>query len=632
MSDDYSISYSYQSGDPAPDSRINQPASADIDNTLYAVADIERVDLRNGGVLLIDRNSDAQMISAQEVSIALNSCRTFRTLEGHAEFLAATIPQLAGQQADVLNVLKSVRDNGLLTTAESVCQRLCPAGTPTATDLPPTRVFVITCDRPPAVKRLLESMLQVGNLSRHEHLFLVDDSRDPQNADQNRDAVETFNLTSPRDMHYIGAAEQQRLMNTLISELPACEQDIRFLIDRQQWTGQKTYGLARNICLLFSVGRRAIVMDDDVICAAVASPLQHEGLAFDDAEREVEFYSSEQDILNRARRMDFDPLTGHASCLGLTMAQAINRLGIDALQASDLEGAKAAYLDLWDADSPVLMTQSGTLGDPGTVGTQWIYSLSGASAQRALQAPGGLEGALSNRHYWLGQPRPMFSKMAVISQVTGLDNSRLLPPYFPVFRGEDYLFGAMTELLHPRATTLDYPWSVPHFPLEQRSGNPAPPPVTGRGNINLGKYVTDRTLYRTGISVETRLVGLSQLVRELAETSDSGLLALFRTEVAENQGAQAQRLAARLQDGSPRPATWQAWLQQSIGNLNASMQSVTRPQDLPRVPDNLGDQAILDEFRGHATGFAGSLAKWPAIRSAAHSTTENLLSGRDLLP
>jgi hypothetical protein len=58
--------------------------------------------------------------------------------------------------------------------------------------------------------------------------------------------------------------------------------------------------------------------------------------------------------------------------------------------------------------------------------------------------------------------------MAVMSQATGLDNSHLLPPYFPVFRGEDYLFASLVVCLHPDAAVLDFNWSIPHLPLEQR--------------------------------------------------------------------------------------------------------------------------------------------------------------------
>lgn len=635
MADDYNISYSYQTGPgtPAqqpPSTPVTDPATI-ADTALYAFGDCARVDMQNGGTLLIHKHSDSQMTVAPEVSIALHSCRTFRTLAQHVDVLTTTIPQLANQQADVANVLNMVKDAGLMTSAESVCQRLSPDAT-SAVDLPPTRVFIITCDRPPAVQRLLESMLHAGNLSRHERLFLVDDSRDPQNAELNREAAAKFNLTSSRDIQYVGAGEQQQLLDALVGELPEHEKGIRFLIDRRRWSNHKSYGLARTICLLLSVDCRAIVMDDDVICAAVASPHKREGLAFGDSPREVDFYASEQDILSRTVKADFDPLTGHAQCLGLTMTQALKKLGVDDLQEQHLQEANATYLNLWQADSPILVTQSGTLGDPGTKGTSWIYNVDPASAQRLLASPGGLESALDKRHYWMGQPCPLFTRMSVISQVTGLDNSHILPPYFPVFRGEDYLFGAMVEYLHPQAVVLEYDWCVPHFPLETRQGGTDNKPNAGKGSAYCSKYITDHTLYEPGISAETRLNSLTVLIRELVETSDQGLLTLYRTEAAEEQGSQLKATTSKLQDGTSRPQAWQAYLQQRQSGVNEAMQSVARLKDVSDIPDSYDEQTILDEFRDYAGEFAVALEGWAAIREAALNITNGMLNARQLTP
>ncbi|MEP4149553.1 MAG: hypothetical protein ABJL54_20210 [Halioglobus sp.] len=590
---------------------------------LYAFTECEVVHMLNGAVMLLDRFSDAQLLVGAPVAQSMQLCRKFRTLEHHADVLASSVPELAGQQADVMNVLNMLKDAGLLVTADSVCERL-NADVAAPVDLPPTRVFIITCDRPTAVERLLESMQRTGNLSRHESLFLIDDSREQANADQNRDAVERFNLTSPRDMHYFGADETRHFMDTLIAEQPDQEDAIRFLIDREKWTDHKTYGVARNLSLLLSVGCRAIVMDDDVICSAYQSPYKKDGLEFRPVDREVDFYTNQQDMLNNAQPAELDPLSGHAKCLGLTIGQAARKLGDKPITPADLADANSGSFILWDAESPVLVTQSGTLGDPGSPNTAWLYFSSGDSLQRLMSFSGGLQGALTGRNYWMGYPRPCFTKMAVMSQVTGLDNSQLLPPYFPIFRGEDYLFGSMTEYLHPNSATLHYDFCVPHIPVDERNANAEPEPSDGKGRLSIGKYITDHTDYQAGISPEARLTNLAAMAKRLSETDDRGLQSLYRKEVAELQGLDQVQLDGLLKDGTIRSPEWQGWLQQSASNVNQSMQQTANVTDMPNLPEGSDTSSLLKQFRDYATGYAGALNAWSEIRTAAIKATEQI--------
>jgi len=472
MSSDYDISYSFSIGGA-------EPAKPPADDRLYAFGDCEECNLGNGAVLLVSRTRAAQAVVSRDVAIALDHCREFRSLATHARYLTEYMPELGGDIAGVRGVLEHVRDNGLLESAANHAQALSvPA---TAATVAPSRAFIITCDRPEAVARLLDSLLAGADLSRHEMLFLVDDSRDPDAVVRNRELVENFNLQSPRDMRYFGLSEREALISALSTRLPQHSRPLRFLLDRTHWDGHATYGLARNLCLLLSVGKRALIMDDDVLCRAFESPYRRQGLAFREGLCEADFYPDASSWNQRLQPQAEDPLQKHLLCLGRGLGDALQRLGFEPLEPADLDNSQEKILRGLGATSPVLITQNGTLGDPGTGDTSWAYSLTGESLSRLLAGPGNVAAKLAARQYWMGWSQPCFAQRANMSQLTGLDNSALLPPYFPAWRGEDLLFGALTHYLHPDSLVLNYPFAVPHLPLQTPSGDIPNDPAEAHG-------------------------------------------------------------------------------------------------------------------------------------------------------
>jgi hypothetical protein len=629
MADNFNISYSFNIDTGADSQPGASPAPGADAEPLYALMNVKPLNLGNNRALLIHEHSGAQLLVAMQVATALHALAIFRTMDGHVQKLTETVPELKDQHESVRRVLDMIRDAGLLTSAETVCTRLKEKST--RREQAPTRVFIMTCDRPRALERLLQSMIMAGNLGRHEELFIVDDSRDPANVELNRDLVRQFNLTSPVDMRYVGRQEQSQLVRGISAQVPGSETHLDFLVGSERWAGYKTYGRTRTLCLLLSVGRRAIVLDDDIVCAAVATPHRADGVGFR-SNRLSDFYESEQDMLSRTRREDFDPLSGHATCLGLDLGHALDELGAHDFRPAGLKGANSLYLSQWDADSPVLLTQAGTVGDPGSPSSNWIYMLDRESAQRLLSSPMGLDGAMRSHHFWRGQPRPTFSKMAYISQMTGLDNASYLPPYFPVFRGEDSLFGAMVEHLHPRAAVLEYDWAVPHLPLDVAERREETPPHSGRGYFSMEKYLTDRTLYEENVGFDTRHKRLVLLLRELSEHSDDGLLTLFRTEVAEYQRTQEEVFTRLLQDGIARPERWSNYLQQGLANLRDAMGQPAKLQEIAAIPDDASDRLILDTFRQYTGEFAAALEAWAGIREASVGVTAQLLAEGALRP
>jgi len=616
MSSDYDISYSFTLNSQSPPAR--DPASTE---DLYAFGACEEFNLGDGAVLLVSLARARQAVVTRDVAIALGHCREYRSLAGHARHLTQYMPELGGDEQGVRRVLESVRDNGLLESAADGAQRLADAPRDVAA-LPPSRVFLITCDRPDAVERLLESMLSGADLSRHRALFLVDASREEGNAARNRELVQNFNRTSPVDMRYFGAAEREALIDDLIRRLPDAEDAVRFLLDRRRWEGHATYGLSRTLCLLLSVGCRAIMLDDDVLCRAIDSPYRSDGLQFYEGMSEADFYPDPEAWMRTPPRRE-DPLSGHLQCLGLGLGATLDKLGLASPAPRQFEHSEERLLRRVAADSRVLITQSGTFGDPGTGDTAWAFSLTGDSLARLLAGPASVEDKLTHRQYWMGWSRPTFSGRANMSQVTGLDNSAALPPYFPAWRGEDLLFGALVEYLFPHAFVLNYAWAVPHLPTEARVGDATARADVAGGMSLLESYIAARRPGDYAPGPLERYPALVDILRALGESSDTELAAAYRRELGQARADAVRNLGDLLRKAPADNTQWRVMLEERRRVYLKALGDGDVPVRIGGVPADMPEHAIWDHFRQLASGFATALAAWPAIREAAAALDVN---------
>lgn len=598
---------------------------------LVAFSGCELVTINSGAVLVINRHNGRQVMMSPQVVEGLKSCTTFRTIGDHAQQLAALRPELQGRPELAVQALENLLAGGMLLRAAELAPRLAGEA---AQPLPPTRIFVITCDRPEAVERLLDSMLREGKLSRHEALFLVDDSREPASRAANRDIVARFNTRSPTDMQYIGEEAQRALLAGLTDALPEARAGLHFLLERERWAGHGTYGRARTLCLLLSVGYRAIVMDDDVLCQALLPPISEGGLGIaGGALRQAAFASDREALMRAATPADFDPLSGHASLLGSTVGRAVATFCPEGLDPAQLEGMNAGLVSMLEADTRILVTQTGSWGDPGTSSPHWVLMLGPDSLSRLLAVPQGLAQLLENRSSWLGSTRPTLIKMATLSQMTGLDNSALLPPYFPAFRGEDRLFGAMVEAMHHRATALEYGWCVPHLPIESRSFNIREPIAASGGISMFARYLTDHIDYKDASDPASRLQHLAQDARRIAARSDQDLVLDYRTELARSHAEQLTMIGNQRQNtGSLGSEAWSAYLQRAEEEVQQALAQLQSPRDIRGVPADSSEASVLAAFRDMASGFAGALEQWARVREVAPAVTADLQAGGQFTP
>jgi len=515
----------------------------------------------------------------------------------------------------VRQVLESVRADGLLISAEVYTQLLAPSGRPVATGDPPV-VAVITWERPDALARCLDSLAENCDLSAVARIVVVDDSDTDTVISRNRQTAKALAARSPVPVQYVGAIEQAAFIERMVKQSPSLEAAIRMLASRERWAGHWTSGLARNMALLLSTGERLLVLDDDIVCETFDPEHRRSGVSFGDRPREYLHYGSPGDWQHLRAEQDTDPLARHARILGQGLGDALGAQGIRGLTPACFEGAEVAFLEGLDERSPVLLTECGSLGDPGTDANNWLTGLEGESLERLLHDADSVSGALNHRNCWLGRGAVHVSMRGNMSQLTGLDNRRLLPPYFPIMRGEDRLFGNLLAFLHPHGVTIDQPFSIAHLPIPPRQWSGKDNDYRLPGNFP-GFFLEDlvERPIETPLREPLQRLGLvARRFEELAAMNHAEVLEHALDRRLDNMSRAYCRLKAMQAPNEGAPQPWRDFVDRAVSALNRALVETEAAAGLSGYPADLRGEALTAWWRDSWSQFAQALRVWPAVR------------------
>ena len=587
--------------------------------------------LPGGNLLLRNTRTGERAMVKPDVYTALLSCNQFRTLDKQIERIIASNPGMQGQQSNMRDVLQSMLDSGIMISARKTCDALKRPGGQLPHDKEeggdPDRpvVVIITWERPAALERLLKSMGANCDIGKFHQLYIVDDSRKPENINKNRELIAKFALDTKKPIQYFGQTEQQSLLDNLSRQLPAHEEAIRFLADQSRWSDYWTSGLARNIALLLSSGRRLVMLDDDTICDVYDPGRPKPNITFSDSPREADFFQNVQEWAPQRLALNPDPVDRHMQCLGTTFSEAVHVLGQSNLKPVGFTNASALEVAELQADSPVIITECGVFGCPGTNTNTWLPDMAPASIERMLASRQKTTNALNTRMVWTGRNQPHFSPRPNMSAITGLDNRQTLPPYFPILRGEDRLFGYLLDFVFPTAVTLDYPWAIPHLPIPQREWRDIDRDFTPGASFPTF-FFAQMLDYKASCHAEApavRLATLSAFFCDLAATADDTLAASQRDAVLHNISGELRHLDELLASADSAPAQWQEYLNNGIEQLNKAFDQASR-EDYPLKgqPQSLEGTELIAFWKKNWRGFAAALEAWPEIREAAAEIME----------
>ncbi len=610
--------YRYNYANTANPNRANAPQE-----DLWSFSQINTLPGPSGTVILHNPRSDARMVITADVAQALSFCHPFRTIGEHASAISSAVGALKGQEVGVAQTLKSIADAGLLHSARLTLNELISGEAPDTTSVnanAPLRLFILTCDRPMALERLLAS-IQAKPLSPCVNgLWVIDDSRNPANELENQRLSAEANSRGSLSVQHFGTRERAELIQQLATHCPKTESSINFALNRDRWPGQPTHGVARNLAQLLSVGYRAIIFDDDMLCEAVAPPMTAKPLRFGTiTQREAVLYGSSEELNRHKMVLETSPITMMANHLGNTFA-GLAHTSQSFRDLRSLAGVEGQLALRFMPSSQVLLAQTGSWGDPGTGGGNWLFFLPKASRQKLLESGDNLEALIAARASWVGFKGPTLTAYGAMSGMTGLDNRELLPPYLPASRSEDIMFAIMLQRIHPRSMVWNSEWSVPHSPVDSRADRADLRPITAEAGIaNLADWLGREPKDQWGLPPERLLTGLADQVRRLATMSPQELNKLVSLEVLSKQSNLLDRTAELLRElptisESPNRIRWQSFLEATREGLVTAVQTA-KPAPLEAIsgPNGFNEVAILGQE------LADLLDAWPTLREVARN-------------
>ena len=243
-------------------------------------------------------------------------------------------------------------------------------------------------------------------------------------------------LRGSLNVFYVGATETAQLKSDLRGgDIPSHVIDYTF--------DQHGIGGNRNIGLLLARGGNTLMIDDDVECRIWRSPDGDDALAIagHSDPRHWEFFETREQAVGIGP-VDVDFCGEHAKVLGLPLVDLL--ADCDPVDWSGACGhVPAALLD--ESRTPIVrMSFAGLAGDSARYCPHQLLFASGPVHDAMAADEHVFRMALSSREVRRIVRRPTVSHdWACMTYCVGIDLASYVPPFSPVGRNEDGLFGAM---------------------------------------------------------------------------------------------------------------------------------------------------------------------------------------------
>jgi hypothetical protein len=463
----------------------------------------------------------------------LQGCVGAKTLDAHRRHIL-----VAGALEDPSRIGPSLRElvaQGLLRRLD-MCN-LAALSSSTKHFVPGNLTIGIpTADRPRALKRCLSSLLlHLERFGEAPQVLIVDGSKQASNEHANRQVVRDFKKKTMIPITFIGTLEITEISGFVISRGfdPAV---VRFAL-----SGGFT-GANRNVITLSTVGRKLLMVDDDVLVHPWCSDSADSGLAVygHDPQEEVNVYSAYASAVAELRQADRSLTRAHEEVLGQTMQELASRHFPNVQLGSACPHLLDAIYS--GVETSVGMSFSGIAGDSGS-SCSYRTLLSSAPLQRLIEwHPELLPVALASRSIKRGVPRLTINHDTYcMTYCTGFDNRTFMPPFMPAGRNQDGVMGHIMKYCFPDAVSAHLPLGILH---DSGRGNFEPceiPRVRARLCDYLIHLVVQARAVHGPVGAEHRLINLGRVSNQVATAGGQAFKDYLLQAVLEGSLLQSRR-------------------------------------------------------------------------------------------
>ena len=457
-----------------------------------------------------------------------------------------------------------------------------------------TAVGIVTRGRAESLCACVESYLRnCQHHGRTPEFIVTDDSPDGDPSDRTRSALQR--LRHDASISYAGRAERIRFAEVLARESAVPIDVIRFgLIGDDRCA--LTTGANRNCLLLDTLDTLVLSVDDDTRCRLAAAPEAEAPPAsfagYDPTE--FWFFADRRSALDSVAFVDADILACHEAMLGSPVP--------------DESGAGVA------------ITLHGVVGDSGMGSPRYYLGLQGASRERLVASPDAYRSAFRSREIVRAVRRPTYAESPFcMTTCYGFDNRFILPPFFPVQRNSDGIFGLVLHRCVGECRIGFLPSVVVHEPEPARVFEPDEM-LSETASIRTADVVIACLLAHEGgsgqLTAAARLVWLGRFFQELGALTLADFEARVRSFQQFRTMAFVTTLETQLRTHDSTPRFWAEDVRRIIERLRKATgaDEFIVPRDLQGGRGAGDARRLIQELTGR---FGELLEAWPTIVDAA---------------